>query len=405
MSALNPLYLALVAMFLQQSFATTAKIVVPIVAAVAFPDLGIEASYVGVFSGFYSFCQVVVVLFCGNLIRRYGGLRMSQVGLMSILIGMSVGAVGHLWAFAFVALFVSFGVSVSTPASSHILARYAPPKHAPLIFSAKQTAVPMGFMTAGLLVPYLTHLYGWQGALIGVGLLCAAFAFMLEPTRRELDRDREPNHPLSPRDVKGTIRLSLRDPALRLLILAQAAYVGLTAVYTTYFVLFCIERLGYSLSEAGGVFATATLIGLPSRLLWGYVASRWLRPNAVLALLGFVMTGAAALTGFGTVEWPFWAVLSVAVAVNMTAGGWQGVALAEVARLAPPGQVGAITGAVISLSCIGQVILPPVFAAVLTLSDSYGLAFSLVALPSSLVGILLLANGWRRVEPEVRPAE
>ena len=89
MRAFSPLYLALTTMFLQQSFATTAKIVVPIVAAVAFPDLGVEAGYVGVFSGFYSFCQVIVVLFCGNLIRRYGGLRMSQVGLFSILFGMA----------------------------------------------------------------------------------------------------------------------------------------------------------------------------------------------------------------------------------------------------------------------------------------------------------------------------
>ncbi len=392
MRAFSPLYLALTTMFLQQSFATTAKIVVPIVAAVAFPDLGVEAGYVGVFSGFYSFCQVIVVLFCGNLIRRYGGLRMSQVGLFSILFGMAAGASGYLWAFALTALLVSFGVSVSTPASSHILARYAPPRHAPLIFSAKQTAVPMGFMAAGLLVPYLTGIYGWQGALIGVGLLCAGFAILLEPTRRELDQDRDPTHPLSPRDIKGNILLSIRDPALRLLILVQAAFVGLTAVHTTYFVLFCTERLHYTLSEAGGLFATATLIGMPSRLLWGYVASSWLSPNTVLALLGFVMTAAISLTGLYSLDWPFWALLGVAIVVNMTAGGWQGVALSEVARLSPKGQVGAITGAVISLSCIGQVILPPVFAAVLLLTGSYALGFTLIAIPSSLVGILLLAS-------------
>jgi hypothetical protein len=69
MSAIKPLYVALIAMFLQQSFATMAKIVVPIVAAVAFPALGVDASNVGIFTGFYSLCQVIIVLFCGNLIR------------------------------------------------------------------------------------------------------------------------------------------------------------------------------------------------------------------------------------------------------------------------------------------------------------------------------------------------
>jgi MFS family permease len=392
MAALKPLYLALGAMFLQQSFATTAKIVVPVVAAVAFPDLGVPASYVGIFSGFYSFCQVIIVLFCGNLIRRYGGLRMSQIGLLSILVGMTAGAGGWLWLFVLTAIFVSFGVSVSTPASSHILARYAPPQHAPLIFSAKQSAVPLGFMIAGLLVPYLTGLYGWQGALIGVGLLCAGFAFVLEPTRRELDQDRDPAYPLSPRNIKGDVLLAVRDRGLRLTIFAQAAFVGLTQVYTTYFVLFCIERLHYTLAEAGGLFAMATFVGLPSRVLWGYVASRWMSPNTVLAMLGMVMMVATALTGFNSPDWPFWAVLTVAVVVNMTAGGWQGVALSEVARLAPKGQVGAITGAVISLSCIGQVILPPIFAAVLTVSGSYALAFALVAVPAGIVAVPLLAN-------------
>ena len=124
MSNIKPLYVALVSMFLQQSFATMAKIVVPIIAAVAFPALGVEATNVGIFTGFYSLCQVIIVLFCGNLIRRYGGLRMSQVGLFSILIGMTVATSGTIWAFALTAIFVSFGVSVSTPASSQILSRY-----------------------------------------------------------------------------------------------------------------------------------------------------------------------------------------------------------------------------------------------------------------------------------------
>ena len=37
---------------------------------------------------------------------------------------------------------IGIGSSVSTPASSHLLARYSPPKYAPLIFSVKQTGVP-----------------------------------------------------------------------------------------------------------------------------------------------------------------------------------------------------------------------------------------------------------------------
>lgn len=402
MSNIKPLYVALVSMFLQQSFATMAKIVVPIIAAVAFPALGVEATNVGIFTGFYSLCQVIIVLFCGNLIRRYGGLRMSQVGLFSILIGMTVATSGTIWAFALTAIFVSFGVSVSTPASSQILSRYAPPKHAPLIFSAKQTAVPLGFIAAGLLVPYLESIYGWQGAFIGIGLLCFGFAFVLEPTRKELDQDRDPYYPLSPRNIKDNLKFSLRDPGMRLLVLTQGAFVGVSSVYTTYFVLFFMERLDYSLTAAGGIFAMATLIGLPSRILWGYISSRWMSPNKVLALLGFVTTISVALTGLNSLSWPTWALLSVAVAVNATASGWQGVTLSEIARRAPPGQVGAITGSVISLSCIGQIILPPLFAAVLLLTNSYALGFALVSIPPSIIGVMLLQADRRAATKAVK---
>jgi MFS family permease len=390
MRAINPLYVALVAMFLQQSLVTVARIVVPIVATVAFPALGIEATYVGVFAGVLSFGQVVFVLFSGNLIRRYGGLGISQIGLLFVLVGMLAAASGHLWTFALTALFVSFGMSVGTPASSHMLARFSPPRYAPLTFSAKQTAVPFGYIIAGVTVPFLVAKFGWQGSFVAVGLMCGGLAVLLEPARASLDQDRDPHQRLAPRDIKGHLLTAMRHPGLRVQILAQAAFVGLATVYNTYFVLFFHERLGYSLAAAGGMFALSTLIGLPSRMVWGYVASQWLHSNTVLALLGFVMTVAVIMTGFNAPEWPVWALLAVAVAVNATASGWQGVALSEVARLAPPGHVGAITASVISLSCIGQVIMPPLFAAVLALTDNYLLGFILSALPAAAAGLLLI---------------
>jgi nitrate/nitrite transporter NarK len=146
----------------------------------------------------------------------------------------------------------------------------------------------------------------------------------------------------------------------------------------------------------------ATLIGLPSRILWGYISSRWMSPNKVLALLGFVTTISVALTGLNSLSWPTWALLSVAVAVNATASGWQGVTLSEIARRAPPGQVGAITGSVISLSCIGQIILPPLFAAVLLLTNSYALGFALVSIPPSIIGVMLLQADRRAATKAVK---
>ena len=69
-----------------------------------------------------------------------------------------------LWLYPLGAILLGAG-AVSTPASSHILARYCPRRMAPLVFSIKQTGVPVGSLIGGLLVP----------ALLGLGFYLATF--------------------------------------------------------------------------------------------------------------------------------------------------------------------------------------------------------------------------------------
>ena len=72
--------------------------------------------------------------------------------------------------------------------------------------------------------------------------------------------------------------------------------------------------------------------------------------------------------------------------------------MAEVARLAPAGKIGPMTGAVLSFAGAGQVALPLVFGGILGATGSYGLGFVLVALPALATGVVLV-----RRRPEPRP--
>ena len=380
-------------MFFQQSLATTAKSAVPIIAPAAMPDLGVSAAYAGVYVSLAAVGQVLSTMGCGSFIRRYGGLRISQVGLIMVLVGLACGATGFLWPFVLTAFLVSAGTSVATPASSQILARYSPPRYAPLVFSAKQTAVPFGLMLLGVMMPFFVVQFGWQGALLALGGICAGFALMLQPVRAELDRDRDPTQRLSPRDFTSTFRSVVTTPSLRRLAVAMFAFVGLQSTYTTYFVLYLTEGLGYSLTEAGGIFAAATMLGMPARLLWGYVASGWLSAQYVLAGLGVLMAAATAMTGFYTPEWTHWQILGVAMVFTATGLGWHGVLLSEIARIAPPGQVGTMTGGVLAFSGFGQIVLPLVFSGILAAGGSYGLGFQVASVPPLLIGVMLALLG------------
>ena len=59
----------------------------------------------------------------------------------------------------------------------------------------------------------------------------------------------------------------------------------------------------------------------------------------------------------------------------MTAVSWHGVLLAEVARLSPPGRIGATTGAVLAFGDAGSLVLPLLFSAALSLTGGYSSGF------------------------------
>ena len=381
-------------MFFQQSFTVLSKAVVPLIAPAALPVLGAPAAYVGVFVSITAVVQMFVNMGCGNFIRRYGGLRVSQVGLILVLIGMACAAVGVLWTFVLTAILVGLGTGAGTPASSHILSRYAPPRWAPVVFSAKQTSVPVGQAISGAMMPVFVTLFGWQGALLAIGALCAVFAVILQPIRAELDKDRVPNQRLSLGDLKTTMMVVLRHRGLRRLAVVTFAFVGLQTTYTTYVVLFLTEKLDFTLAEAsGGMFATAMAAAIPTRILWGYVASTWLGASMVLGCLAVGMSVGTAVTGLYAKDWADWQLVAVSIVVTSTALGWQGVLLSEIARLSPAGQVGSATGGVLAFSSLGQVVMPLLFSGILAVSHNYTIGFYVTAVPAMLVGIMLFMGG------------
>lgn len=387
------LYLALGVMTVQQSLATLGRSTVPLIAAAIVIDLGIDPALVGLYLAIGSVAGFLTTLGCGGFILRYGALRMTQVGMAALAVGLAVTTAGWLPLFAVGAFVGGLGQAISTPSSSHLLGRLSPKHIAPLVFSIKQTGVPAGLMLAGVVAPVLAVEAGWRAALLVVAGLCVFTVVALQPMRARFDIDCNPDQPLSPADIRANVVSVVREPALRALCLAMFSFVGLQSLFTGFFVLYLVRGLGYDLERAGLVFAIAVAIAVPARIFWGWLASRLVKPATLLAFLGIAMAGAATLAAIIDPSWPTWAATAIASALSVTAVSWHGVLLAEVARLSPPGRIGATTGAVLAFGDAGALVLPLLFSAALAITGGYSGGFLIGGALALIVGGLGL---WRR---------
>jgi len=380
-------------MLLQQAFSYVCQIVMPFLADRLAEEFGISRAWLGMYLFIQNIAAIAAAMGCGALIVRLGPLRISQYCLLLMGGSLFVIATGVLWLYPLAAILLG-AASVSTPASSHILARFCPPRLAPLIFSVKQTGVPVGALIGGLLIPALLGL-GIYSATLGnsvhldafgtafvCGLLVYSIAVILQPLRAHFDSDRKPDTKFSFSGAVQTMRIVVSDAKLRDLAMLSFTLGGLQAIWSGFFILFLIDRLDYTEVEAGTAFAIASFTAVGARILWGWLGSTIVSPRLVLGVLCILATISAALTGFYDVGWSLNGLIAVAIVYNISSLSWHGVLLAETARLAPEGQVGGITGGVLAFTSVAMMIYPAVYGGLLAATNSYGIGFIFGAVPA-----------------------
>lgn len=393
------LTIATVAMLLQQAFSYVCQIALPILADRIAEDFGISRAWLGLYLFIQNITAIVAALGCGGFIIRLGAWRVSQICLTLMGTSLLVIASGQLWMYPVGAVLLGAG-AISTPASSHILARYCPRHLAPVIFSVKQTGVPVGSLIGGLLIPALLGV-GFYIATIGesvfldaygaafvAALIVYSMVVLLQPFRAFFDSDRDPSVRPSFSGVLETIKIVLSTPRLRDLAFAAFAFGGLQSVYAGFFILYLVDGLEYSEIDAGMIFAIASFTAVIARIAWGWLGSTLVSPRVVMGLIGFLGFVAAVLMGNFDFGWSYGLITAVAILYNVSGLSWHGVLLAETARLAPPDKVGGVTGGVLAFTSVAMMTYPAVYGGMLAITGSYGLGFFFAAIPSFAAGFV-----------------
>jgi MFS family permease len=395
--------LALAATLAIQALVAMAMLTPSVVAPLAAPEIGVAASQTGSFMGIAYAAACIASLSSGMLLRRFGAMRLSQLCLLACALGIALCSSALLALVALSAVVIGFGYGPVTPASSHILVRQSPSGRRALIFSIKQTGVPVGGVLAGTLVPFLVVWLGWRIAALSVGLLCLALAVAVQPLRRRFDAEEiaAAGGPSSGGSglvavLRGGVGVVLGVPPLRRLALSSVAFSATQLCFASFLVTYLITQIGFDLVDAGVMLAIGNGAGIPARILWGWIADRFIAPQRLLAVLGVAMAAATAALGLVTPSWPRAAIVAVALVHGATAIGWNGVYLSEVARLAPAGAAGAATGGALALTFLGIVTGPPIFGAVVAATGSYRIAFGMVAITACLGGLACFGAGRRK---------
>jgi MFS family permease len=321
----------------------------------------------------------------GLPIKRWGALRTSQLALAFGGLGMTLMTVPLLASLALGSLLVGFGYGLTNPAASHLLMRVTRPEMRNLVFSLKQTSVPLGAVATGLAAPTLALDFGWQSALLVASAASFAIFLAIQPFRCGWDADRDPTVPLR-QNPAGDFNLAWRDPALRPVSMTGFCYSAVQLCLTTFTVTMLVEELGFGLVAAGVAFSVVQVSGVSGRLIWGGVADHLRDGNRVLMMTGAVAAAAGLMTMFLGTDAARPVVYGALILFGASAIGWNGVFMAEVARLAPADRIGSATGGVMVTTYAGVLVGPVSFAGAFALTGHYTITFGFCA-AASLIGI------------------
>jgi nitrate/nitrite transporter NarK len=266
------------------------------------------------------------------------------------------------------------------------------------VFSIKQTCVPAGWLIMALVAPPVTLLLGWRWAVALAMLFAALMIAALQPVRASWDDDRGQQAGGVRAQAYEGMRLLWRLPQLRWLSAASLFMSGVQLCLSSFAVTMLVQEAGYGLVAAGVMLSLAQGAGVSGRIAWGWIADRFGNCLSLLIVMSAVMVLCCGAMALVTPAWPQWLSALLFLVFGASAIGWNGLFLAEVARLSPQGKVSVATSGAMVWNFAGILIGPALFSLIYRLNGSYAKTYGLLTLFSvaGLVFLLMTAASARR---------
>ena len=398
MKSAGPTWLVpVLAIFTLQTVSAFLSRLTPIVGPAMSEEFGWSGSSIGYLTAGNALGGLMVLVAGSSLLKQMGGTRMLQLALI-----LGTGCMAFfLYPGIGIALIACFAMGMSNgaanPAGSEVLQRFSPPGMRNLMFSIKQAGVPLGGMLAGLLVPLIIASAGWRRSLLVCSLIVLVPTVLTWKLSAILDiKSPARKHRAS---LIPTVR-SLRTLSLPLASLANSrgllkiSVVGsLFAVsqscWFAFTVIYLVDKLGFSLTLAGVVFAVMQVGGVFGRIVLGWLSDYMHSATVTLSVAAIFSAATTALLGLTSTQWPLWSIILLAFVAGGTAASWNGVQIAEVARRSPPNMIAETAAGSAILISLVNIVAPSAFAMSVAASGRYDIPFLCAGACSLLVLVCL----------------
>jgi len=338
------------------------------------PAAHLDIARLSMFSTAVFAVGVVASFWAGGLINRIGSLRMASLCAGAVIASMALAAFGSGPALLLAGLCLGLAFGPETPASTALLGRLVTDARRPLVFSVRQTGNQIGAVCGSLALPAIAIWLAPQWSYAAVAACAVGGIIVFEWLRPRYEGLAQAPPQLG---MRARLALVSSDRQVAALAAASMPFSGMQLALNAFFVTLGVRELGLSHLEAGAALACAQTGGLLGRLGWGFLAMRLHSARLVLIGLGLGMAVCAASFGLWGSTLGKSGQYALAAVFGLTASGWNGVFLAEVARLAPQDRIAETTGAVLTASYAGLLITPLLISVI---ENFVGLAGAFIAL-------------------------
>lgn len=394
----GPWVVVAVATFAQMVVAMS-NILLPTIAPKLAESLGVSPILIGYQVSLTFGAATLATMFGGNAVLRYGAARSTQLSILCCGAGLLMFALPYVAAIALGSVFIGMGMGMINSAAAHMLVTYTPPQRRNIMFSIKQTGVPVGGVITSLTAPAIALHYGFHWSLVMIVVLIAGLLIFIQGYRAQWDGDRG-TAGRGEQVAFGGVPLVWQQASLRWISLVAMIFSGIQRCVLSFTVIYLVAEGNMGLVEAGVMLSVVQVGGSASRICWGWLADRIGSSLTVLMIICVITIVSTLALVFFDPEWNKFLIYLLFFVIGVTAVGWNGVFHAEAARLSPPGMASVVAAGTTFFVFAGVLVGPAAFAAAYGGIGSYGNTFLLVTASAVVAfGLLLMAQ---RVAPRDR---